>query len=182
MQTDGHMPVDDNALIHSLRAGDDAAFTRVVHRYRERLYGLLYGMLGSHDAADDALQETFVKAYRKIDSFLGTAKFYTWLYRIAVNTARDHLKRERRRQKHVTSAETDIAESDSTNERNELRADIEHMLSTLPEEQRLSLLLVARDGLSHREAAQIQGCSEGTISWRIHEARKTLRGRMHGRK
>ncbi|MEK6795893.1 MAG: sigma-70 family RNA polymerase sigma factor [Spirochaetota bacterium] len=177
---DGRETTDDAISVQAFRRGDTAAFTTIVHRYRERLYGLLYGMLGSHDAADDALQETFVKAYRKMDSFLGRAKFYTWLYRIAVNTARDHRKHERRRLRHVTSAQADIAESDTMNEQSELRADIEDMLSSLPEAQRLTLLLVARDGLSHREAARIQGCSEGTVSWRIHEARKTLRGRMHG--
>ncbi|MBL8994079.1 MAG: sigma-70 family RNA polymerase sigma factor [Spirochaetia bacterium] len=176
-----HESTEEKVLVEAVQSGNEEAFAILVRRYQKRLQGILSSWVGRGQGIEDLVQETFVKVFRHIRSFRGESQFSTWIYRIAVNTARDHLKKEIRREKHRAAAEAALPEEGADlSERHTSRMDLERAMGRLPEDQRLSLLLVVRDGFSHREAAEIQACSVGTVSWRIHEARERLRKILKG--
>ncbi len=167
---------EEAALVQAVQSGDEEAFAVLVHLFQKRLYGIMSGWERSGPILDDLVQETFVKVFRHIGRFRGEAKLSTWIHRIAVNTARDHRKKEGRRKKNLDALEAErLTESARTDEHEDNRMDLERAMADLPEELRTSLLLVAREGMTHREAADVLGCSVGTVSWRVHEARESLR-------
>lgn len=172
-------------LLEAAQKGDRRAFGRLVALHQRRIYPCAVQMLGAGGDAEDAVQETFVRAWRAIDRFDGRSQLSTWLYRICVNVCLNHI---RKRKRHVASdiADPRIPEpsADPTQgatdprhalEARQLSARIANALEGLSETLRTTVILVLVNGMPQKEAGEVLGCSEGTIAWRIHEARRRLR-------
>ena len=142
-------------------------------------------MTGSVADCKDLAQETFVRAYQQLDSFEGSSKFSSWLYRIAVNACLDWRKREQRRDlAHTRWAEDKRSESmagDLVEGTDELSREVQSALMKLPDKQRAAIVLTVYGGHNHAEAAKILGCSETTVSWRIFAARQKLKRLLDAR-
>lgn len=187
------MTDDLRSAVERARRGDRQAFGQLVRHYQRRVYRTAYRMLGNHHDADDAAQEAFVRAYRGIGSFDTRSNFFTWIYRIVVNVALNQLRSRKRRPQVVYDAEAierivlpeGLEQQAAGDPRKALElkrmvVDIGAALDELSESLRITLVLVVFDGLSYREAAEILDCSEGTVAWRVHEARGKLRERLLG--
>ncbi len=173
----------DAELVRRAAEGDDAAFDELVRRYSGRIYGLLARLVGDAALAEDAAQETFVRAWRAIGRFRGDAKFTTWLYRIAVNEGNRILAREARRElvlyDDVMLEVPDLtADTHSQVETGELRAQIEAGLAELPEHYRAAILLRDVEGFSNEEAAEILELNLRNFKSRLHRGRMALRERL----
>jgi RNA polymerase sigma-70 factor (ECF subfamily) len=177
----------EERLVEEAQRGGREAFGELVRRHERRIYGVVYRMAGNHADADDLAQEVFLTAWRAMGSFRRGSSLYTWLYRIAVNASLTLLrKRGRERDRAVfdeNTAATDRAHGESSapersSTMNEIRARVDEAIASLPAHFRASFVLVAGEGLSHRDAARVLGCSENTVSWRMHKARKLLRARL----
>jgi RNA polymerase sigma-70 factor (ECF subfamily) len=157
------------------REGNPAAFEALIRAHQRMIHSLTFRMTGSMADAEDLAQETFIRAYRQLDSYQGTAKFSSWLYRIAVNTCLNWRQRERRRdQIHTQWAESNaVAQSEPGT--NKPDGEIQAALMKLPAKQRAAIVLTIYDGHNHAEAAKILGCSETTVSWRVFAARRKLK-------
>lgn len=177
----------DDVLVQEARQGRTEAFAELVRRHQQKVYRIIYSMTRNASDTDDLAQEAFLAAYRFLPAFNMNARFSTWLYRISVNTTLSFLKkrgREKNRaefREDLIDAERSTGAPDSPEEKSvlhDLSARIEEAVEALPSHFRASFLLVASQGLSHAEAAQVLGCSENTVSWRLHKARKMLRVRL----
>lgn len=164
------------AVIDRARRGDREAFAALIKHYDPGLRALAYRILGDRERMDDALQDTYVKAFRALPRFRGDSKVGTWLYRIAYNACLDELQRSRR----VVELLLDQAEGDAgawtdpgeaLAGRNELAA----ALTALSTEERAAVLLVDAQGFDYRDASKVLGVPPGTIASRLHRARATLR-------
>lgn len=174
------------ALVAAAKAGDQRAFEALVVRYRKRIFALALHITGSSSEADDIAQDVFLKAYRALPQFEGRSAFFTWLYRMAVNRSLN-VRRDRARRgedmlddPRLELAVTVDARSNPGREA-ELRqtyARLLRALDSLPIEMRTTVILVSLQGMSHGEVAVIQNLSEGTIAWRMHEARRRLNEAM----
>lgn len=176
---------DEAELLARAREGDRAAFGALVRLHQRRVYACALQMLADAGEAEDAVQETFLRAWRAIDRFEGGSRLSTWLYRICVNVCLNTIRRRRR------VAASDIADprlpepsADPTQGRNDpglsaestqLYRRLARALDGLSETLRVTVVLVLVQGLPHKEAAELLGCPEGTVAWRIHEARRRLR-------
>jgi len=173
---------DDGTLILRTRQGDTAAFEALIRQHQHMIYSLTYRMTGSAADAEDLTQETFLRAWRQIGSYRAAAKFSTWLYRIALNACLTWRQRETlRAQVQAGWAETNGAPElggETALARNETGRNLHAALLKLPAKQRAAVMLTLYDGLSHAEAAQVLGCSETTVSWRVFTARRKLRRRL----
>lgn len=180
------MPSDEE-LVEKIRQGDRTAFRTLVEKYQRRIYAVAYGLLGNREDALDAVQEAFIKAYRSLEGFKGKSSFYTWLYRIAANTAIDLGKKGSRREEVEFREEIEANEEkgnypiaptskDPASElmKKELGALIEDAIQKLPPEQRTAIVLREIEGLSYREIAKVMRCSQGTVMSRLHYGRKKL--------
>lgn len=175
---------DEKVLIRRCRGGEMEAFGELVDEYKTRIYATAFRILGNHADADDLSQEAFLKAYRSLGRFRGESGFYTWVYKIVTNLCLNYRKINMRRK--MYSFDENIGDSLSRKgkedplpgEGQETRAAIFQALDSLGESFRIAMDLVIFQGLSHREAAEVAGCSEGTISWRIFKARQELRGQL----
>lgn len=184
--------VSDRDLIDRARDGDGAAFGVIVRRYQKRIYRLAVHLLKDAAEAEDVTQDTFVRAYGALDRFDGRSEPFTWMYRIAVNLSLNAI-RSRKTKKRATTPDDPRIEGLLVEHRAthadpaRLSADRQMAmtlcdgLDTLSESLRMTLILVSIDGLSHANAAEVLGCPEGTVAWRIHEARRRLRDFMDGR-
>jgi RNA polymerase sigma-70 factor (ECF subfamily) len=183
--------VPDRRLVEKARQGDTAAYAELVRRYERRAYGVAYGMLRNPSDAQDVAQDAFIKAYRYLGRFKGTASFYTWLYRIVVNLCIDHLRKRSRsaqveyddrlgRPDNETEPGADLKPStlDSNPQkalaRRELAEAMQKGLDTLSEKHRAVLVLRELEGLSYKEMAEVMKCSKGTIMSRLFHARKKM--------
>ena len=170
---------EEQVWVLQSRKGDHAAFESLIRAHQRMVHSLTFRMTGSTADAEDLAQETFIRAYRQLDSYRGTAKFSTWLYRIAVNACLNWRKREaRREQVHTNWAESGTArqtETKSLVDTDELSQSVQAALLKLPAKQRAAIVLTIYDGHNHAEAAQILGCSETTVSWRVFAARRKLK-------
>jgi RNA polymerase sigma-70 factor (ECF subfamily) len=175
----------DRELVDRARAGEAAAFGQLVRRHQARIHRLAAHLLRSRSEAEDVTQETFIRAYRALARFDGRSEPYTWLYRIAVNLSLNALRSRKARR---VSADTDDPRFDAMAlqarsaddppadaAQRQLYAALARGIDSLSETLRTTLVLVCIDGRSHEEAAAILGAPEGTIAWRVHEARKKLR-------
>jgi RNA polymerase sigma-70 factor, ECF subfamily len=169
-------------LVTRAQAGDGRAFEELVRRYRKRIYALALHISGTSSDADDITQEVFLSAYRNLPSFQGRSEFFTWVYRMTLNRALNARRdRDRRGERLVDDARLELAvavdaKGDPQREA-ELRqtyARLLRALDNLPAEMRTTVILVSLQGMSHGEAAVVQKTNEGTVAWRIHEARKRL--------
>jgi len=177
----------DADLVARVQKGDKRAFDLLVLKYQRRIMRLLARMVRDVDEIEDLAQETFIKAYRAINQFRGDSAFYTWLYRIAINTGRNWQARQYRRPQIVSPYEnedgetfdhlenlTDISTPDSVLFSKQVAQTIRETLRTLPTELRTALELREVEGLSYAEIAQAMGCPIGTVRSRIFRAREAV--------
>ena len=180
---------DDAALVERARANDTAAFDELVERYKSRVYATIYHMTSNHEDANDLAQDTFIRAYKNLHRFKGDSSFYTWIYRIAVNTTINFLNSHRRRAKQNLSlddVDARIQDDPDFIERtkgegpdgevaaNELMEQLNIALQKLSPDHRLVVTLYDIQGLSHAEIAKITNSSEGTVLSRLYYARLQL--------
>ncbi len=182
--------VSDRDLVDRARGGDTAAFGLLVRRHQPRIHRLVVHMLRNASDAEDVTQETFLRAHQALARFDGRSEPYTWIYRIAVNLS---LNAIRARKPGRVVGNTDdprfesllqergpsaLADPPGDAERKRLYIALCEAVDALSETLRTTLILVCIDGRSHEEASLILGAPEGTIAWRIHEARRKLRELM----
>jgi RNA polymerase sigma-70 factor (ECF subfamily) len=174
------------ALVAAAKAGDQRAFEALVVRYRKRIFALALHITGSASEADDIAQDVFLKAYRALPQFEGRSQFFTWVYRMAVNRSLN-VRRDRARRGEDTLDDPRLELAVAVDARSnpgreaELRqtyARLLRALDSLPLEMRTTVILVSMQGMSHGEVAVIQSLSEGTVAWRMHEARRRLHDAM----
>jgi RNA polymerase sigma-70 factor (ECF subfamily) len=180
----------DAELIRRVQAGERSAFDLLVLKYQQRVVNLVHRYVYDHAEALDVAQETFIKAWRAMPGFRGESAFYTWLYRIAVNTAKNHLE-SRHRQPQPVDAELEILEQieggtklrelatpeDYLHE-SELAQAIRSAIAELPEDYRSAFSLRELEGLSYEEIAQVMNCPIGTVRSRIFRAREMVDARL----
>lgn len=176
----------DQRLVERVQAGDKRAFDLLVKQYQHKIIGLIGRYVyDSHEAMDIA-QEAFIKAYRALPGFRGDSAFYTWLYRIAINTAKNHLVSRGRRPPDVDvdvddaqylGAESQLRDLDTPENslyRDELEKVVRDTLERLPEDLRVALTLREFDGMSYEDIANVMGCPVGTVRSRIFRAREAI--------
>jgi RNA polymerase sigma-70 factor (ECF subfamily) len=176
----------DQALVQRVQRGDSAAFDLLVRKYQHRVVALIGRYVSDWSECQDVAQETFLRAYRALGNFRGDAQFYTWLHRIAVNTAKNHLVAGNRR---PPGADIDVADAEQfdsgtrlrdtdTPERDLMRQQMEQtvmrVVQALPDELREAISLREVDGLSYEEIAQKMDCPIGTVRSRIFRARDAI--------
>ena len=176
----------DQLLVDRVKAGEKHAYDLLVIKYQQRLVNLIMRYVHDHSEAMDVAQESFLKAYRALPKFRGDSAFYTWLYRIAINTAKNHMVAARRRplaysediddperyEWHSRLQDTDSPERQVMGD--EMRATIEKAIGGLPEDLRTAIMLREIDGLSYDEIAQAMDCPVGTVRSRIFRARDSI--------
>lgn len=176
----------DQQLVRRVQRGDSTAFDALVCKYQHRIIGLIGRYIPDWSECQDVAQETFLRAYRALGNFRGDAQFYTWLHRIAVNTAKNHLVAQNRRPPTDDIDAGDAEQFDTgirlrnndTPEHELLRQEIERtvmrVVEALPEELRSAISLREVDGLSYDEIATRMGCPIGTVRSRIFRAREAI--------
>jgi RNA polymerase sigma-70 factor (ECF subfamily) len=187
----GREPVDDRDLVAAAKQGDRDAFKTLFERYHRRAYALALGVVRHPDDALDVVQDAFIKAHKYLDRFEGTSSFYTWLYRIVMNLAIDHL-RKNRRHKPVELDETRV-DPDSDDPLlprilggnpgralldKQIRARIDQALDALSDNHRAVLVMRELEGLSYEDMAQAMSCSKGTIMSRLFHARRNMQKQL----
>lgn len=183
------MSADVADVVARAKRGDREAFAELVRLFQRRVYATAYQILGNHSDADDVAQDAFVRAYRGMAKFDGRSEFYTWLYRITVNTALNHL-RSRKRVAALWKDTRDFGEDDSqqgydrTPARwaelgDQLRKTFAAMTELSPT-LRITLVLATVQGMSYRDISELLGIPEGTVAWRVNEARKKVRAKVEG--
>ncbi len=184
---------EDFALVRAARKGDQDAFGKLVQKYQHKIYSLAYSMVGNHNDADDLAQEIFLKTFRNIKKFRFKSSFYTWLYRIAVNTIITRRKKLRG-DTHLElkpqildvegspylSSRLGGEKGDEKADIREMKEDIRRAIDTLPEKQRTAVIMHDIEGLPHNEIARVLSCSEGTVRSRLHYARRHLQEELAG--
>ena len=172
-------PVDETSLIEQFKDGDQSAFERIVKTYQDRIYNLCRYLLGNSQDAEDAAQDVFIKAYRKLKDFRPESSLYTWLYRIGVNTCLDHKRKYRPEPLKDQSLVEGLLSAEPSPERSyqskEIGQAIQAALAQLPKNSRAVIVLKEIEGLSYEEMAEVLNTSIGTVKSRISRARKELR-------
>ncbi len=187
----------DRRLVRRLKQGDERAFQELVHTYQDRIFGLVYRMIGNRQEAEDIAQEVFISVHRGIANYRGEGRFYTWLYRIASNTCKNRIKYLKGRNFHRAS---DIDETPDAHTQGEagpvhplqsvvpgpeatvvgdrLERAIQAEIAQLEPEHRLLIVLRDIQGLSYAEIMNITGLQEGTLKSRLHRGRLALKERL----
>lgn len=181
----------DRQLVERARLGDKRAFELLVEKYQRRLLRLISRMVRDPEEVEDIAQETFIKAYRALPNFRGDAAFYTWLYRIGVNTAKNYLAT--RKKAMPTISDQAIDEDDEPDERlvaqdistpesellsKQVAIAVNQVVEALPEELRTAITLREMEGLSYDEIAELMGCPIGTVRSRIFRAREAIAAKL----
>ncbi|VVD66697.1 RNA polymerase sigma factor RpoE [Pandoraea capi] len=181
----------DQALVERVQKGDKAAFELLVAKYHRKIIRLVSRLVRDAAEVEDVTQEAFIKAYRALPQFRGESAFYTWLYRIAVNTAKNHLATQGRRA--PTSTEANAEEAETFAEADQLRdintpesmlmskqiaQTVNTAMEALPDELRTAITLREIEGLSYEEIAEAMGCPIGTVRSRIFRAREAIASRL----
>jgi RNA polymerase sigma-70 factor, ECF subfamily len=176
----------DQQLVERVQKGDKRAFDVLVLKYQHRIYSLVTRFIRDPDEVQDVVQEAFIKAYRALPGFRGESAFFTWLYRIAINTAKNYLVSRARRPpgadvdiedaEHLESAGAlrDLAGPENQLMTEQLRAVIDRAIRALPEDLRTALTLREFEGLSYEEIAEVMRCPVGTVRSRIFRAREAV--------
>jgi RNA polymerase sigma-70 factor (ECF subfamily) len=181
----------DLRLVRQVQTGEVAAFDTLVHRYRERIYGVVYNLTSNREDAADLTQETFIKAFQSISRFQGTSSFFTWLYRIAVNSTVSHLRRHRLRRffslekmveedRNSEVIQALVADQHGDKEAlvKELQEKLNEAFQKLSFKHRTVVTLFEIDQLIHQDIAEIMGCSVGTVRSRLHYAKQLLQANL----
>ena len=181
----------DQVLVERVQHGDKQAFGLLVAKYQRKLIRLLSRLIRDPAEVEDVAQEAFIKAYRALPGFRGDSAFYTWLYRIGINTAKNYLAGQGRRAPTTTDYANEEAEGfedgdqlrdNNTPERillsKEIGNTVEAAMGELPEDLRSAILLREIEGLSYEEIAQIMDCPIGTVRSRIFRAREAIAARL----
>jgi len=181
----------DQRLVERVQQGDKKAFELLVSKYQRKLMRLVLRLVHDHAEAEDVVQEAFIKAYRALANFRGDSAFYTWLYRIGINTAKNHLVSQGRRAPTSTDADVDEAETfvdadglrdintpESLLASKQIAATVNSAMMTLPEELRHAITLREIEGLSYDEIAELMVCPIGTVRSRIFRAREAIADKL----
>ena len=181
----------DYSVVKRVQSGDVAAFDQLILKYRARVFGVVYNLTANREDASDLTQDAFIKAFQSINRFQGNCSFFTWLYKIAVNTTLSHLRKNRLRSffsleklhEDGTNAQileqlTDKRGADRDACLRELQEKLNEALQKLSTQHRTVITLFEIDGLSHSEIAEIMGCSEGTVRSRLHYSKQFLQGEL----
>lgn len=177
---------NDQQLVQRVQKGDKSAFDLLVLKYQHRVLKLVSRFVSDQAEAEDVAQEAFIKAFRALPAFRGDSAFYTWLYRIAINTAKNALVSSRRRpvdfdldmqdpdqyERHARLKEADTPEGVLLTD--EIRTVVERALEQLPEDLRTAIVLRELEGLSYEEIAEAMDCPVGTVRSRIFRAREAI--------
>ncbi len=176
----------DQDLVRRVQQGDSTAFDALVRKYQHRIVGLIGRYISDWSECQDVAQDAFMRAYRALPNFRGDAQFYTWLHRIAVNTAKNHLVAQHRR---PPTDDIDVGDAEQfdtgirlrdtdTPERELMRQEVEQavmrVVNGLPDDLRVAITLREVDGLSYDEIAQQMACPIGTVRSRIFRAREAI--------
>jgi RNA polymerase sigma-70 factor (ECF subfamily) len=176
----------DQALVERVQKGDKRAFDLLVRKYQHKVVGVISRYISDWSECQDVAQETFIRAYRAIAAFRGDSQFYTWIYKIATNTAKNHLVSQGRRPPTDDIAIDDAVLLDggtrlkdgATPERELMRQEIEQTVfdtvEQLPEDLKIAITLREVDGLSYEEIAETMNCPIGTVRSRIFRARDAI--------
>lgn len=176
----------DQKLVERVQAGDKRAFDLLVKQYQHKIIGLIGRYVYDHSEALDVAQEAFIKAYRALPNFRGESAFYTWLYRIAINTAKNHLVARGRRppdtdvdvdDAHYFEGGRELKDVETPENqlyRDELERVVKRALDQLPEDLRVALSLREFEGMSYEDIASIMDCPIGTVRSRIFRAREAI--------
>jgi len=181
---------DDQRLVDRVQRGDKQAFDVLVLKYQHKIVKLVMRYVRDPAEALDVSQEAFIKAYRALPKFRGDSAFYTWLYRIAINTAKNHLVAMKRR---PVDFEVDLQDPESYEinarlqdgdtpdriaQREELRETVEDAIAALPEELRIAIVLREIEGMTYEEISRAMDCPVGTVRSRIFRAREAIDSRI----
>lgn len=176
----------DKLLVARVQKGDKRAFDLLVMKYQYKVHAIVSRYIKDFDEVNDVVQEAFIKAYRALAKFRGESAFYTWLYRIAVNTAKNYLVARNRRPpaSDVDASEADYFEGserlrdidspESLLYRDELESAVDQAIKNLPEDLRTAVTLREFEGLSYEEIAEVMDCPVGTVRSRIFRAREAI--------
>ena len=176
----------DQLLVKRVQAGDKRAFDLLVKQYQHKIIGLIGRYVYDQHEALDVAQEAFIKAYRALPGFRGDSAFYTWLYRIAINTAKNHLVARNRRPPDVDvdvddaqylGAENELRDLETPENalyRDEMERVVKQTLDRLPEDLRVALTLREFEGMSYEDIANVMDCPVGTVRSRIFRAREAI--------
>lgn len=176
----------DKQLVARVQKGDKRAFDMLVLKYQYKVHAIVSRYIKDFDEVNDVVQEAFIKAYRALAKFRGESAFYTWLYRIAVNTAKNYLVARNRRPpaSDVDAGDADyyeggqrlqdIASPENLLYRDELEAVVDQSIRDLPEDLRTAVTLREFEGLSYEEIAEVMDCPVGTVRSRIFRAREAI--------
>ena len=178
--------VTDAQLVERVQRGDRQAFDLLVLKYQHKIHSLISRYVRDHAEVQDIAQEAFIKAYRAINNFRSESAFYTWMYRIAINTAKNHLV-SRSRRPPATDVDVDetqdyaganvlhnLESPDNLMQSDQVAEVLQHALETLPEDLRTAVTLREFDGLSYEDIADVMGCPVGTVRSRIFRAREAI--------
>jgi RNA polymerase sigma factor (sigma-70 family) len=186
-----HEADSDWVVVQQVQGGDVAAFDRLILKYRERVYGVVYNMTSNREDAADLTQDVFIKAFQSINRFAGQSSFFTWLYRIAVNSTLTHLRKAKLRTffsfekindedktADIINLLTDKKGADRELFVKELQEKLNEAMQKLSIKHRTVVTLFEIDGLSHEEIADIMECSVGTVRSRLHYAKQLLQAEL----
>ncbi len=177
----------DRQLVERVQRGDKRAFELLVAKYQRKIFRLLSRLIRDPGEIEDVAQEAFIKAYRALPNFRGDSAFYTWLYRIAINTAKNYLVAQGRRA--PTTTETEVEDAESMADADQLRdvntpdsmllskqvaEAVNRAIERLPEDLRTAIVLREIEGLSYEEIAESMNCPIGTVRSRIFRAREAI--------
>jgi RNA polymerase sigma factor (sigma-70 family) len=182
----------DVEVVRRVQAGDVAAFDVLIRKYRERLFGVVYNLTSNREDAADLTQDAFIKAFQSIQRFSGQSSFFTWLYRIAVNSSITHLRKSRLRSffslesidldapvaRDILAALTDKTGGERETYVRELQERLNAAMQKLSIKHRTVVTLFEIDGLSHQEIAEVMDCSVGTVRSRLHYAKQLLQAEL----
>jgi len=181
----------DWMVVQRVQAGDVASFDQLILKYRERVYAMIYNMTSNREDAADLTQDSFIKAFQSINRFQGQSSFFTWLYRIAVNSSLTHIRKNKLRTffsfdkihedagvSEVINRLTDKKDVERDVFVNELQEKLNEALQKLSIPHRTVVTLFEIDGLSHEEIAEVMNCSVGTVRSRLHYAKQLLQAEL----
>lgn len=186
------MSGDDSDVLARAQRGDRSAFSELVRMYQKRVFSTALHMTGNRHDADDVAQETFIRAYRGLAKFDGRADLFTWLYRITINTSLNFLRSKKRVDNIARASAKEVREEGGAPEKlgarertpgewlaiNQRYRQVLETICGLSPTLRITLVLATVEGRSYREISEILEIPEGTVAWRVNEARRQLKARL----